>query len=196
MVRKLMGEWHNTSPMNGISYTCGYCNSYVGPTERYHSKDYLGKQEYGSIYLCPSCNYPTFFNYGVQIPRVKMGRGVEYLPSDIENLYNEARNCFSVDAFTSAVLSCRKLLMNISVTKGAETGKNFAFYVDYLEKRNYIPPDSKDWVNHIRKKGNEATHEIPSISKEDAEELIGFIEMLLIIVFEMPGRMTKHKASD
>jgi hypothetical protein len=58
--------------------------------------------------------------------------------------------------------------MNVSVTKGAEHGKSFASYVTFLENNHFIPPGSREWVKHIRKKGNEATHGIPSISQENA----------------------------
>jgi len=47
-------------------------------------------------------------------------------------------------------------------------------------------------VDHIRQKGNEATHEIPNMGNEDAVELLEFIEMLLRVVYELPGKMKKH----
>lgn len=122
-----------------------------------------------------------------------MGEEIEHLPSGVDQLYNEARKCISVNASSSAVLSCRKLLMNVSVSKGADPGKQFAYYVKFLEENHFIPPDSRDWVDHIRKKGNEATHEIPSVSKDDAIELLEFVEMLLRFVYEMPGKMAKYR---
>jgi hypothetical protein len=44
-------------------------------------------------------------------------------------------------------------------------------------------------VDHIRKKGNEATHEIALMGQADAEELIGFTEMLLKFIYEFPARV-------
>jgi hypothetical protein len=44
-------------------------------------------------------------------------------------------------------------------------------------------------VDHIRKKGNEANHEIAIMSRTDAEELISFIEMLLKFMYEFPARI-------
>jgi len=70
------------------------------------------------------------------------------------------------NAFTATVLCCRKLLMHIGVEKGAEKGKNFIEYVEFLSSKNYIPPDGKEWVDHIRKKGNEANHEIVIMGAE------------------------------
>jgi hypothetical protein len=52
-----------------------------------------------------------------------------------------------------------------------------------------VPPEGKGWVDHIRKKGNEATHEISPMSKADANDLITFPEMLLKFVYEFPSRI-------
>lgn len=78
--------------------------------------------------------------------------------------------------------------MNIAVSKGEAQGKTFAEYVDFLNSKGYIPPDGKEWVDKIRQKRNDATHEIPDMKKEDAEMLITFLEMLLRIIYEFPNR--------
>ncbi|AYV67100.1 hypothetical protein C2I06_09550 [Niallia circulans] len=189
----LPGSWRSEEVAMKINYVCGFCGNKVGPTRQYTCRNNNGS--FGNIYICPTCNRPTFMTGDkiTQVPGPIPGEEIEHLPKEIESLYNEARNCISVNAHTSAVLSCRKLLMNISVSKGAQSGKSFAFYVDFLHDQHYIPPNSKEWVDHIRKKGNEATHEIPEISKEDAIELMEFTEMLLRFVYEMPGRMNKYR---
>ena len=197
MVEVLNGSWQtNMKPVRGFSYICGYCASKAGPSFKY-TCEFAGKSAvstYGDIYLCPLCNKPTFISKKgeEQIPGPLHGNEVEFLPEDVAHLFNEARRCFAVNAFTSSVLSCRKLLMNVSVTKGAEAGKRFAFYVTFLEENHFLPPNSKEWVDHIRKKGNEATHEIPSVNQVDAIELIEFTEMLLRFVYELPGKMEKY----
>jgi hypothetical protein len=83
--------------------------------------------------------------------------------------------------------------MNIAVSKGAEEGLSFVEYVDYLAAKGYVPPDGADWVDHIRKKGNEATHQIAIMKREDAEDLITFVEALLRFIFEYPGMVTARK---
>jgi hypothetical protein len=95
-----------------------------------------------------------------------------------------------VKAFTAAVLACRKLLMHIAVDKGASEGKPFIEYVEYLSNKGYVPPNGKVWVDHIRGKGNEANHEIKIMTKEDALDLVTFIEMLLKFIYEFPSRIS------
>ncbi|MCA0423195.1 MAG: DUF4145 domain-containing protein, partial [Proteobacteria bacterium] len=78
------------------------------------------------------------------------------------------------------------------VSKGADAGKNFVEYVEYLASKGYVPPDAKDWVDHIRTKGNEANHEIVVMSQEEAKDLLSFVEMLLKLVFEFPAASKKY----
>lgn len=85
--------------------------------------------------------------------------------------------------------------MNIAVSKRATGGLSFIEYIEFLSIQGFIPPDGKEWVDHIRKKGNEATHEIALMKQEDAEELISFIEMLLKFIFEFPAIIKKKSTS-
>ncbi|RYF38119.1 MAG: DUF4145 domain-containing protein [Comamonadaceae bacterium] len=79
--------------------------------------------------------------------------------------------------------------MNIAVAQGAKPGETFIKYVEFLAASGYVPPNGKGWVDHIRKKGNEATHEIALMRQADAEELIGFTEMLLKFIYGFPARV-------
>lgn len=150
------------------------------------------------VYICHHCDKATFFDLaGNQTPGVTYGVEVKHIDdSKIKELYNEARKCFSTNSFTAVVLSCRKILMHIAVSRGAPVGKRFIEYVEYLSKENYIPPGSKDWVDHIREKGNEANHEIKIMSEEEAENLLSFIQMLLKIIYEFPANINTKKTSE
>lgn len=77
--------------------------------------------------------------------------------------------------------------MNIAVVQGAKEGLKFIEYVNYLSNNGYTPPNGKHWVDHIRKKGNEANHEISLMNENDAKELLVFTEMLLKFIYEFPA---------
>ena len=79
--------------------------------------------------------------------------------------------------------------MNIGVEKGGKEGESFFYYVDHLASQGYVPPNGRGWVDHIRKKGNEATHEIVLMSRDDANDLIVFLEMLLKLIYEFPSKV-------
>jgi Domain of unknown function (DUF4145) len=144
------------------------------------------------IYICPNCEKPTYFpKPEIQAPGVAPGGDVAHLPKDIEDLYRDARNAVAVGSYTAAVLSCRKLLMHVAVAQNAPAGKSFIEYVEHLANAGYVPPNGKGWVDHIRRKGNEANHEIRIMSEDDDGELIAFAEMLLKFIYEFPQRVPK-----
>ena len=112
---------------------------------------------------------------------------MKHLPKDVEQLYDEARAAMSSQAYTPAVLACRKILMNVSVALGAKAGQSFVSYVQFLTDQGYVPPNGKHWVDHIRTKSNEANHEILLMSQDEAETLITFAEMMLKFIYELPN---------
>ena len=189
-------NWVNLSDIASTKYVCGYCGSPLASNKGYSAIDRSNSITRRFIYICHQCEKPTFFdenNY--QTPGAIYGNKVNDISiSEIERLYEEARKCISCNAYTASVLCCRKLLMNIAVAKTAKEGQSFIEYVQFLSDKGFVPPDGKEWVDHIRKKGNEATHEISIMKKEDAEELIDFIEMILKFIYEFPA-IIKRKGS-
>jgi hypothetical protein len=187
--------WNNIAGVPPRSYVCGYCHRTVGPTQGWQTNQQriVGNQSLalGYVYVCSFCGKPTYFeeDQNKQYPGAPFGDEVASLPGDVGALYDEARHCMTVNSFTAAVLTCRKLLMHLAVEKGAAAGKSFIEYVEYLAQKGYVPPDGKGWVDHIRKKGNEANHEIKIMLEVDAKDLIGFSEMLLKFVYEFPAKV-------
>ncbi len=186
--------WQETFTVESHSYTCGYCRKLVASNTGW-SAVYRPHRlsERGVIYLCPKCDRPTFVSDdGRHWPGSPFGEEVEDVPEEaITKLYNEARYCIGVGSYTAAVLCCRKLLMHIAVSKGAQSGLNFVDYIQYLSDNHFIPPDAKGWVDHIRKKGNEANHEIIIMPEEDARELVTFLGILMKVIFEFPARINR-----
>ena len=177
--------WQQLQGLSPRQFRCGHCGFNVAS-----DKGYGWGNTARRLYICPNCLRPTYFEDDLgQFPGVTPGNEVAHLPGQLEKLYREARMCCSVSAYTASVLASRKLLMNISVEQGAKEGLKFIEYVEYLAGNGYIPPNGKGWVDHIRKKGNEATHEIALMGSTEAEELIAFSEMLLKFVYEFPSRV-------
>ena len=181
-------NWHSTANMHPLQFICGYCDNKVASNVGYFSQGGSG-QALAYIYICPNCTKPTYAHSGNLVPSAAPGGHVAHLPKDIEALYSEARKATAAGAHTAAVLACRKLLMNIAVAQGAAPSGTFVSYVEYLASSGYVPPNGKGWVDHIRRKGNEATHEIALMSATDSAELIAFAEMLLKFVFEFPAKV-------
>lgn len=183
-------EWHASDNVPSVSFICGHCGNDIASNRGYRGKNH--SVQYW-IRICHYCFRPTFFDTsGFRTPGSPFGQKVEHITDEsVASLYDEARAAMSVSAYTCAVLACRKLLMHIAVAKGAAEGESFVYYVEFLAQKNFVPPDAKPWVDHIRKKGNEANHQINIMKDEEAKELISFCEMLLKLIYEFPARVTK-----
>jgi hypothetical protein len=182
--------WSNEpNRLQSKSYICGYCGTPIASDRGWVGHKQFEQTRPAFILVCHKCSRPTFIDYdGHQTPGIAFGQTVNDISdSSVAVMYEEARKATSAGSFTAAVLCCRKLLMHIAVAKGATAGASFVTYVDYLANNNFVPPDAKGWVDHIRTRGNEANHEIITMKKEDAEELVSFVEMLLKIIYEFPA---------
>ncbi len=181
--------WCQIQALENAQFTCGYCGYKVSSDRGYkigHNKDGSGAQA-GGVFICPNCFGPTFIDIqGDKFPGHSFGNKISHLPADINDLYEEARICTSQNCFTATVMICRKLLMNVAVDLEAEENLRFIEYVIYLSDKGYVPPQGKHWIDHIRKKGNEANHEIKIMNNDDARDLIVFTEMLLKFNYEFP----------
>lgn len=189
--------WEGPHNLASRNYTCGYCGKPLASEKGWWARVAPGGSPGGGwIYICHHCAKPTFFDQQQkQTPGVTFGNPVADIPDKmVEQLYEEARTTTGAGAFTAAVLCCRKLLMHIAVSKGATPRDTFVNYIQFLADKNYIPPDARDWVDHIRTKGNEANHEIAIMGKADAEELLSFVEMLLKVIFEFPAAVKRRTA--
>jgi len=186
--------WENLLGIASRKYVCGYCGSALASDKGWRASETPSAPTIAYIFICHYCSKPTFFDSnGIQTPGTVSGDPVrDITDASVAKLYDEARHTTSAGAYTATVLCCRKLLMHIAVSKGAKTGESFASYVQFLTDKNFIPPDAKDWVDHIRTKGNEANHEIVIMTKDEAEELLSFLGMLLKIIFEFPAAVKRR----
>lgn len=183
--------WNGLSSVPPESYRCGYCGFDVSSHEGLQT---AGQAAFTRI--CGQCNCPTFFSgMGLQVPGPRPGYPLNKLPTDIAGLYEEARSSRAANAFTGAVMLCRKLLMHIAVEKGAATGKNFKEYVQWLIDERYAPRGAEQWVDFIRDRANEANHEIMLMTEADADGILNLTEQLLRNVYELPGLVPTKPAS-
>lgn len=191
-------NWKNTQSFGSQSYQCSHCGKELASEKGYvaeRHEPHRGQPYNEYICICHFCKKPTYLDKdGKQYPGVAFGDAVDGINDEsVNSLYEEARDCASVNAYTATAMACRKILMNIAVAKGAKENLKFVQYVQYLADNNFVPPDGKDWVEHIKNKGNDANHKIEIVSKEDAEELLYFTEMLLTFIYAVPARFKKKQ---
>lgn len=163
-----------------LEYTCGYCHK---PTSGFIVTRHIRMEIQWLI--CLNCLHGSVRDEWGIYPQPLLGDDVIGLPELISGAYDEARKSLSSQSYTACELMCRKILMNISVDKGASAGQGFTSYIDYIQQQGYTTPPMSGWVDIIRRNGNESNHEIKAPDKKRAEGTLSFTTQLLKLVYEM-----------
>lgn len=176
-----------STPDAWFPYTCGHCGREVSGAVLALVGDDSGSPKVAVRWLqCSACySGSVWLASGAVYPGAAFGPRIQGLPPDVEAAYEEARRCFSVNAYTAAEGLCRKILMHVAVDKGSSEGDTFATYISHLEQQGYVTPPMKPWVALIREHGNKAQHELKPPDKQRAEGTLLFTAQLLRSVYEM-----------
>ena len=182
--------WLEPKTLAPEAYECGYCGHEVSSEKGYALAKGRSANVLGHVRICPHCLGPSFFApSGIIVPGVAFGESIEDLPDEVDEFYEEARRCASENCHTAAVLLCRKILSHVAVSQNGEPNQPVEYYVNYLADEGYIPPNGMEWVEHICGKNSEAVHEIVPMSRDDAEDFLTFVEMILRFVYDFPNRL-------
>ena len=178
-------RYDGSAPEAWSHYTCGHCGTQVSGAVLATASETTTGQVWAKWLQCPTCFKPSAQWDQSVFPGASFGPILQGLPELVEAAYQEARRCFSTNAFTAVELVCRKILMHIACDKGAKEGQSFASYLDYLEAQGYVTPAMRDWVKLIKDHGNEATHRLETPDQERAAGTLLFTVQLLRTVYEM-----------
>ncbi len=67
--------------------------------------------------------------------------------------------------------------------------------IDEAARQNKLTPSLAEWAHQIRLDGNDAAHDEEPFSKEDAERLQTFTELVLLYLFTLPGKLDEARAA-
>lgn len=183
-------QWKSYGDLTSKEFVCGYCGRHTGSTHGYIHQENFGGHHH--IYICTNCGMPTLFFNTEQKPGPMLGRDIKNLPDTVSDTYGEIRNSIKDSSYTGAILLGRKLIMHLAVDIAkAKEGESFVQYVDHLKKSGYIPPNGDKILTFIKNIGNEKNHEIKIGTKDEAEKMLKFIEVLLIFIYEFPVEIEK-----
>lgn len=183
-------RWCKTEELSSKSFRCWNCGKEISANRGYYSlfenSNYLSN---GKIYICHLCSAPNIFDYyDNPVIGAPIGDSVKYLPQDVECIYEEARNCMGIGAYTATIMLLRKILMAVAVDDGADKGATFKEYLEYLCKEKLIHKKQTKQAEKVKDLGNDANHKIECRTKEEAEMLLNFVQQFLITNYEFADR--------
>ena len=187
---------YNNNKLNGsVNSYCGYCNKEIGLDIylKVGTKDYsYGEKDYYYVGLCPICGKPIIHKIADNstLPLRNYFSHINNLPENIDKLYDEIINSYSIGAYTCSVLLSRTLLEHVSVEYEGEVGKTFTYYVDYLYNQFFLNmPNSKNWIDKIRTVANESAHKLYISNEHDAKTVIVFLTNILNYLYVLPNQV-------
>lgn len=171
-----------------------------------------------AIFKCDSCGYATlgmidyhfsllevaasqaqedFLNDSEEItwiPEAAVGMEYEDVPTEIASVASEAYSCCSIAAYRAAVLMARTVLEATAKNKGVTSGSLYE-KIDELAAKTIITRQLAQEAHEIRLLGNDMAHgdlNTP-VSKEDAEEILDFLDSVLDYVYQQPIAIERRK---
>jgi hypothetical protein len=184
---KLRVQWLNQVQLPAHAFRCGYCSREVASNQGFQ----LHSVSHRRAYVCPNCDCPSYFDREQQTPKAVLGAPIGHLPSDIESLLKEARDCVAAGANTAAVLLARKMLMHIAVAQGASEGeRSFSTSSTWRLRAGYLRTGSIGSISFGRR-ATSRTMKLVVMTAVDATEILSFLEILLIFVYDFPNRVPK-----
>jgi hypothetical protein len=155
---------------------------------------YTHDEDTYAILVCRACNeyfvakrekYTEEDNWSPVYP-IPHKPAAKEIPEPVKGEFEEANLCFAVGAYRGCVSMCETALE-------ALWRKQDASGLQDLKEKGIISPQLYDRGKEVRLWGNVAKHEpIPdAVEKEDAEQLLTYLETILNAVYVEPERLAK-----
>ncbi len=84
MAETMQGSWLSPQTIGERQYECAYCDTIVSTHLGLRFADRHGNLTPTAIYICPSCQRPTFFERNSQQPGVAYGGKVDSIAADVD----------------------------------------------------------------------------------------------------------------
>ena len=142
----------------------------------------------GSRYDLRTVDQYTWF------PKRVEGAAFPDVPPTIASAASEAHQCYSIDAYRSAVMMARTVVEATAKDHGITSGTLAAKIAQMVEKQ-LIRPSIRVAADEIRLLGNDMAHgdiEQP-VSQEDAAEILELMSAVLTEVYELPAKLEARK---
>lgn len=117
-----------------------------------------------------------------------------HLPQEVEKAFKGAeRNFFMEDGEDAAAMLYRRSLDIAIRIKHPELKGLLAPRISKLTDKGMLPPQMKEWADHIRLIGNDGAHEPEGVSMTDLKPMRNFTEAFLRYFITIPFQVSMHR---
>lgn len=112
------------------------------------------------------------------------------VPPASSRAFAEGAACLADGRYTAAIAMFRRAVdVGLKEFPSEIDAWKLEKRIDKLADAGLITKDLRAWAHKIRLEGNEAVHELDEPTREQAEELALFTELLLTYLFTLPERV-------
>lgn len=127
-------------------------------------------------------------------PLASVGKEYPDVKDPMASVASEAYSCLSINANRAAVLMARTAIEAMAKNKKITDG-NLYQKIDAMAEKNIITDQLAEEAHQIRLLGNDMAHgdlDEP-VSREDATEILGFLDSVLNYVYQQPAAVERRK---
>jgi hypothetical protein len=156
-----------------------------------------GQGDYWWIGVCNNCNNAVLVhNEGASTtiyPHAMPSPTDPRIPEPLSNDLQEAKKCFTVEAYRGCAVMARRAIQSACCEKGSDKDR----LVDQLHQLavdGVITKDLREWADVVRWIGNDAAHPgSGTVTRDEAEDILSLAEQFMNTVFVAPAIAKERK---
>lgn len=127
------------------------------------------------------------------LPQAKQSPDV---PAEIASAFSEAATALSARCPRASAVMARRTLEAVTADQGQASG-SLHERLKALASSGVLLPTLSDWASEVRLIGNAGAHYDPieTVSQEDAQQLLSFVQELLRYLYELPAELGRRRGS-
>ena len=119
----------------------------------------------------------------------------EHWPETVGRYWLQAQSNIQSENWDAAVIMARSALQ--AALRGRQaSGHTLKQEIDDLASKGVLPAIMKEWSDHVRELGNDATHPKPEqdpTNPQDAHDLVRFLDFLMDYLYSLPHAIQQYR---
>lgn len=184
------GRSHCGMDRRSAAAFCRRCLKSIGIIAQKNSNSFKFYVDFGEL-LHSNRSIDGFFDIIDYWPHPDIKDAPDYVSPNVSRAFRQAEANKAQKHWDAAGTMYRKVLETATKELGSDLKKegNLMRRIDMLEEQGRLTKDLAQWAHKVRLMGNETAHEEDEPTAQDVLDLANLTRMLLIYLFELPGRV-------
>ncbi|MCG8507349.1 MAG: DUF4145 domain-containing protein [Sphingomonadales bacterium] len=118
----------------------------------------------------------------------------KHTPENVAEFFRQGSVALQSRSWDAAGMTFRKALdVSTKELRSDLAKERLVDRIDQMAKDGTVTPELGKWAHEIRISGNDAAHEDQPFSEEEANTLMGFVDLFLTYTFTLPGRLAERR---